>query len=141
MLKIGLSVLLLVMATSGCAAQRCDHCPTLHDIHWKLVGLNGEPAKTFEGDRETYLQLSIDENRLQGSGGCNRFFGTYELKGETIRFGKIGATRMYCEDAMEQEDAFFAMLDQATRYRITDNQLELFSGDKPTARFEAIPIP
>jgi hypothetical protein len=87
-LKMRLSVVLLVMATSDFVAQRCDNCFTFHDINWKLVEFNGEPAKNFDDERETYLQLTIDENRLKGSGGCNRFIGSYELKGETHRLEK-----------------------------------------------------
>jgi heat shock protein HslJ len=140
MLKLWLSIILLVMATSGCVAPRCDHCSIFYDIHWKLVELKGAAAKTFEGERETWLQFSKDDNRMHGSGGCNRFFGSYELEGNSLRFGEIGATRMFCADAMEQEDAFFAMLGEATRYRMSGNQLELFNRDKLTARFGAVPV-
>jgi heat shock protein HslJ len=96
--------------------------------------------KLLKGERETWLQFSKDDNRIHGSGGCNRFFCSYELEGNSLRFGKIGATRMSCAMASAQEDAFFIMLNEATRYRLTEHQLELFSNDRPVARFEAVSV-
>jgi heat shock protein HslJ len=54
------------------------------------------------------------EGRVAGHGGCNRFFGSYQITGERISIGPLGATRMACpEPVMDLEMAFFSALEQA----------------------------
>lgn len=52
--------------------------------------------------------------RLSGHNGCNGFFGSYEITGDRIAIGPLGATQMACEQpVMELESAFMLMLGQA----------------------------
>jgi heat shock protein HslJ len=69
--------------------------------------------------------------------GCNRFFGGYELNGEALKFGPIGATKRACpdfEDGVETE--YFKVLDATRRWRIVDGALELLNGDLVLARLK-----
>jgi heat shock protein HslJ len=57
------------------------------------------------------------EGKLEGHGGCNRFFGSYEFAVERIAIGPLGATRMACpEPVMEREVRFLQALDDAKRF-------------------------
>lgn len=68
--------------------------------------------------------------RLSGHNGCNGFFGSYEITGDRIAIGPLGATQMACEQpVMELETAFMQMLGQArgfvrdgTRLVLTDDE-------------------
>ena len=57
-----------------------------------------------------------DEGQVVGHGGCNRFFGTYNLTGNRIEIGALGATRMACpKPVMEHELRFLQALEDAGR--------------------------
>ena len=57
------------------------------------------------------------ESKIEGHGGCNRFFGTYKLVGDRIEIGPLGATRMACpEPIMEREARFLGALENATQF-------------------------
>jgi copper homeostasis protein (lipoprotein) len=73
-----------------------------------------------------------------GTGGCNRFTGTYEIQGEEITFGALATTMMACPDVRDVDLAMMAALEKATSFRKTAHHLELFDADGTVvARFEA----
>jgi heat shock protein HslJ len=54
------------------------------------------------------------EGRVAGHGGCNRFFGSYQVTDDRISIRPLGATRMACAGPdMNLETAFFQALEQA----------------------------
>ncbi len=54
--------------------------------------------------------------QVVGNGGCNRYFGSVELKGDAIKFGPLGATQRMCPEAvMDQEVRFLGALGEAYR--------------------------
>ncbi|MCC5854170.1 MAG: META domain-containing protein [Idiomarina sp.] len=61
----------------------------------------------------------LPDGRVVGNAGCNRFFGSYQLSGEGIRFAQMGSTRMACEaDRMALEQDFLRILSRAYRVEI-----------------------
>jgi heat shock protein HslJ len=95
--------------------------------------LKGEPAQ--EGVEGPPSLLLKSEGKLaQGSGGCNRFTGSYELEGDSLKFGPIASTRMFCEEVMDQEQAYLQVLTETTGYKVSGNSLELYKGDELLAR-------
>lgn len=108
--------------------------------YWKLVELYGSKVQHTEmGKRETHMILKAENNRVHGSGGCNTFNGSYELKeGNRISFSKIASTLMACEN-METEAQFFKVLEMADNYFISADTLILNRVKMaPLARFEAV---
>ena len=105
---------------------------------WKLVELNGRAVSNLP--RDAVLTLTTDGGRISGNGGCNAFFGHYELMPEQrIRFTSIGSTKMACASGMDTEQAFFAVMSRADGYVLTGTDLSLMEGRSTTlARFEAI---
>jgi len=66
------------------------------------------------------------DGKLSGSGGCNRFFGSYVATDRTIETGPLGATKMACaEDVMKAETRFLAALESAREYRIEGDTLRI----------------
>ncbi len=95
---------------------------------WTLV--------SFEMDKEviramtegpatlTFAAKGEQVSRISGSGGCNRYFGSYTLTNDQINISPLGSTRMACEPAhMEQEDRFFQALSAAERYEMSNGEL------------------
>ena len=92
----------------------------LTQTRWQLVRVNAQnitPGDSFE-------IVFHDDMSVNGVGACNRFFGKYTIDGGKIKIGPLGATKMMCPD-IENEDAFFMMLNQIDTYTIDGNTLML----------------
>jgi len=57
-----------------------------------VVGTWGEPD--VEGQPSLVLG---EDGSLGGNDGCNTLFGDYTVEGDTVTFGVIGSTMMFCE--------------------------------------------
>jgi heat shock protein HslJ len=76
-----------------------------------------------------YVEFTADRH-VQGSGGCNRFTGTFMESGETLKIGPLAATRMACPpEIMQLENAFFQMLAATKRAEIIERDLVLRDED------------
>ncbi len=63
---------------------------------------------------------------LSGTTDCNNFFGTYKSSSNTLTFGPLGATRMFCEGSQESE--FMGVLQKVTKFEVNkENNLVLSS--------------
>lgn len=113
--------------------------PVLTEKYWKLAELNGQQIPSVANDKEPHIIFKSEDNRIVGSGGCNSFHGSFELKdGNRITLSKIAATKMACPD-MNIEDRFFKMLETVDNYNLTENSLVLNRARMaPLARFELV---
>ena len=84
---------------------------------------------------QIFIQFNEAEHRVNGRGGCNRFFGNYEMESSRLKFSPMGATRMACPD-LQTETEFFQMLDGVDGYSIKDNKLSFLSKNKVVAVFK-----
>lgn len=72
------------------------------------------------------------DGALSGSGGCNRYTGSYTAEAGTIEITPPASTRMACatpEGVMGQEATYLALLPQAASYRSDGRTLELLAAD------------
>jgi heat shock protein HslJ/membrane-bound inhibitor of C-type lysozyme len=108
--------------------------------YWKLVELGGRPPVSGQAAREPHLRLREQEDRVTGSTGCNSFGGEFEREGERIRFGRMVTTLMACTDTalMAQEREFLRMLEEVDRAGVVGDDMTLYAGDRPLARFTAV---
>jgi putative lipoprotein len=84
---------------------------------------------------ESTITFTADGS-AHGSGGCNRFRGSYTVEGEKLTIGPLAGTRRACLPAiMEQEDRFHAALGRTRGYRIDKGLLFLIDDQgAPTMR-------
>lgn len=139
LLPLCLTAALLAACTSDgtySAAPQAEAGFQLAGKEWVLVELNGSPIA--ESPKPATLNLTTD-NKINGHGGCNRYFGSYEILPEKrIRFSGVGATKMACMQGMDTEQALFAVFSQADSYSLTGSTLSLDQGrDTALARFVA----
>lgn len=74
------------------------------------------------------ITFSALEKKVNGSTGCNRFFGTYTLDLYALGFSEIASTEMACEEPiMTRENAFLSALDQTGSYTLETEILTLYS--------------
>jgi heat shock protein HslJ len=65
------------------------------------------------------LTADFSDNRLSGSGGCNRFMGSYQTDGEQLSIGPLASTFKACEESlMNQEMRYLSALQGAQRYEL-----------------------
>ena len=114
----------------------------IQEVHWKLIGVMGKAVVENANEREAYIILKLENNRLQGFGGCNVLMGSYALeKGNKIAFFKVASTMMACP-RLTDESAFLKVLNQADNYTIEEGVLMLHKGKMaPLATFEAVYVP
>ena len=80
-----------------------------------LEQLNASPTMIFEKE----------DSRVAGFAGCNNYFSTYTVSGNTLSLGPAGATRKLCPD-MSVEDVFFKVLPNIARFEIVKKELYLY---------------
>lgn len=101
---------------------------------WRLEDLGGAGVL----DRVEATLEFTEAGKVAGSGSCNRFFGTVEISGASIKFSPLGSTRMACVEAvMNQEGKYLKALQDAERYARDGSALLIYGkGLEQPLRFE-----
>ena len=82
-----------------------------------------DPLGTWngEGERAPSLDLTGD-GRVSGTDGCNRLMGSWRADGDTVTFGQVASTMMYCEGVDE-------WLKAMATARIDGDAMTVFDGE------------
>jgi heat shock protein HslJ len=79
------------------------------------------------------ITIKFDPEEVTGSGGCNRYFGSYKITNtNNISIGPLAATEMACPDIMEQETKYLAAIQKINIIQVTEKKLQLSSNDGKT---------
>lgn len=136
--------LLLVAGLAGCATTAPPPAPppsagpppaSLTNTRWKLTVLQGERVPVLE--REIWILFEQGGAAMRGFAGCNTVMGTYRLADSLLAVTNTATTRMMCPE-MRLEDELLAALTATLIARISGDTLELRSGGREVARFEAV---
>lgn len=98
---------------------------------WIAEEINGEPI----GDGGQPLTAAFEaDGSVAGSGGCNRFRGTYEVTGDAILVSEaLATTMMACDETvMATETTYLAALTAARTFAVSGDRLELKDPDGTT---------
>ena len=103
----GTGVVVAVMGLVGCfsgnATSPTDATPAVSLVGptWRVTSIEGQPV--LSGTTIT-AEFSTEE-RVAGTSGCNRYFGSAKAESGRIAMGPFGATLMACspDDVMKQE--------------------------------------
>ena len=100
---------------------------------WLLEDLGGRGVM----DRVQTTIAFDAEGRVAGSGGCNRFTGSYTFEDGRLAFGPMAGTKMMCAEAvMDQEDRFHDALADLERITIDGDSLLIeITGSAAPLRF------
>ena len=93
---------------------------------YQVVVLNNE---NYKPQKEYILNLSAEENRINGTFDCNTFTIDFERNENVVKFGFGMATKMYCEDNMHNESAFFKSTQSITSYDYNKGNLKFYDSD------------
>jgi putative lipoprotein len=127
-------------ADTGLAVVSVNPLAELSNTYWKLLEVDKSPVTMHERQpKESFLQLVNNDLTVKGFAGCNNFSGTYEVKGNSLNFGPLAATRKACLYGMDDESKFLQALESTRFYSIHDHGLKLLNKDKKVvAALEAV---
>ena len=119
-----LLILTLGLIFTLAACSPAAEVPDLEGTSWLLLEINGQPV--IEGSDPT---LIFNDDSIGGNGSCNAFGGEYTTENGKLTISDIFSTLMYCEDTMDQEFAYFAALEGAAGYQVSDGNLQILNAD------------
>ena len=106
---------------------------------WMLVEFQ-EFSKDVMMNNKANLNLS-DQNepgKFSANMGCNNMFGSATFKADgTVKFSQIGSTMMFCDKAMDLEQAFAKELPTMINYKIEGHYLTLSNSTGTKIKFVA----
>ncbi|KKD00712.1 MULTISPECIES: META domain-containing protein [Photobacterium] len=132
---MGTALLLSACAGTG-GNTTADTSADLTQYEWELSKIDNQ-AVTIPS-RGAVPTLGFENNTMaHGHSGCNRYFGSAELKDGQFRIEKMGMTMMACpDDAMKLERVMSDTLSQWSKAEVKGNTLTL-SNNQHTLTFTA----
>ena len=130
-MKVRIIFVLLIMLVSilsiGCASQPIN----LEGSSWKLDSYISSIGHSVSPVSNTKMTLEFKDGRISGSSGCNSYFAKYTQDGNSLTFGLIGATKMYCTNptVMEQESTYISSLESIKTFKVEGNILKLIDSN------------
>jgi heat shock protein HslJ len=96
----------------------------------QLAGNEWRPVEVGEIEVPADAGLLVrfgDDGKLEGYGGCNRFFGAYKFGSDRIKIGSMGSTMMECQEPiMAREKGLLQALERASRFASRGADLVLY---------------
>ena len=129
-IKLILILVLLagLLATAACTVETGN----LEDIKWVLTdySVDGE-SRSLVPDTDVTIFFVSEDKEVNGTGGCNSYFASYEVDGSSLSIpGPIAATEMWCGDEIgEQERVYMEALQAAESYEVKGDKLTINCGD------------
>lgn len=97
----------------------------LDNTTWALQEYGAPQNLTVLGSDAT-VTLAFANGKVAGNAGCNRYFAEVTVNGDQLTIGAAGTTRMMCpEPLMQLETAYLAALQQAERFTLSGDQLDI----------------
>ena len=110
----------------------------LEDTAWVLESYGDRGNfKALIGDTEITIEFKSAEGKFGGSGGCNNYFGGYDINKNALTIkSPIGSTMMACpEPIMDQEQEYFKLLETTETYQIQNGKLIISCSDNKGLSF------
>ena len=121
-LIVGLLALLILTACAGGS-------PATIKGQWELVSY-GSASNQIPAVPDVDTSIEFLDGQLNGNVGCNGFGGEYEVDGDTIKFGPVMSTLMFCEGPVgEQETISLNVFQESATFVLDGDTLTVTSAD------------
>ena len=119
-------VMITILVISGTLLTACTGGVSASMVgDWRLVSY-GSPAAP---DVDTSIVFGGD-GKVNGNVGCNGFGGDYTVEGNTITFGQLVSTLMFCEGPVgDQETTTLNVFAGTTTFVMDGDTLTITSAD------------
>jgi heat shock protein HslJ len=126
--KILVAGLFAIFALTACAGGKGT--PSIEG-QWKLVsyGPPGSPANQISAAPDVETSIEFKDGQMSGNVGCNSFGGEYSVDGDTITFGPVMSTMMFCEAVAAQESGTLAVFHETASFVLDGDTLTIKSAD------------
>ena len=138
-MRLKLSLMLIVLLAISLLPGACDK-PTCGDGEWQNIAWKLKSYGTTDnlqpvlGNANITLQFNSNDEEVNGSGGCNHYFGSYTINSRNceLKISGLGATEMACLDAalMQQEQKYFSLLQTAGKIEVKNGELRINCGNE-----------
>lgn len=133
-----LGAVLILLAIGGCGLISTGAGTDLNGTAWSLESYGG--TSVISG---TTMTAKFVEGEINGSTGCNMYFGSYQSKGNQLTINDMGWTEMACMDpegVMDQEMDIMTMLSATVSFEIENETLRLQTEDGDELVFSSIDL-
>ncbi|WP_347158104.1 META domain-containing protein [Pontibacter chitinilyticus] len=136
LLAIGVLMALLIASCTVKPKNLASEVYTFKDAYWMLMSVEGQSPQAPNNTKTAYIRFEENDNDVHGFTGCNKFSGKYEADPERskLTMNSLSATEVACPNA-DTENKLMQVLQNVDSYRISDNILTLYVGNKAVATF------
>jgi heat shock protein HslJ len=134
--KLLLILILLTLFLSSCGILPITKNSGLNGTAWTLTSYNGTTLLS-----DTTMTAFFESGEVNGSAGCNHYFGSFKAKGDQIQIDGLGWTEMACMDPegiMQQEQQVMSLFSQAVTFSIQGQVLQIITGSGEVMEFQQI---
>ncbi|MBP9479106.1 MAG: META domain-containing protein [Sebaldella sp.] len=128
-------------ATTNMGSGNTGKAISVKDIantSWKLTDISGEKVipKKIDGKEIGAVTLDITADKISGSAGVNRYFGSYDVNGTEVTINGVGSTKMMGpDDLMKTEYKYLSVLQDVTSVELKDKNTLILKSDSDTLTF------
>ena len=129
-------LLLLALFLSSCGVLPITKNSGLNGTAWTLTSYNGTTLLS-----DTSMTAFFENGEVNGSAGCNRYFGSFKAKDDQIQIDGLAWTGMACMDPegiMQQEQQVMSLFSQAATFSIQGQVLQIITGSGEVMVFHQI---
>jgi heat shock protein HslJ len=138
MTRLGVLAIVLAVGLFACKEKPAGAAAAIGDREWALVALGDQKDPVGNGGERVTLRFDLEDSRVSGFGGCNRYTGPYTMTGEKLEFGPIAATKMFCEQGIEVEDKYLPALGSVQSWELAGAELVLKAAGVVVLRFKPL---
>jgi len=133
-LKLPLIACLLIVLSACSTIKKDEHSVVdarINNIVWNVVSFDGKPLNERNyGNGLPSITFDMQDNKINGSDGCNTFMGIATYKGNKITSGPIATTQMACPGNTISADFYEALASKHLTWALTgDGTLRLLVND------------
>lgn len=135
-------ILLLSALVLAFSCDRPQPEQGLPNTAWVVSNMNLEMTEPIEfGPLTPTLIFNQNNADIAGNTGCNSFFGTYVVSGDSLQLNIVGQSMALCPNS-EIEQHYLDALKNVATYKIEEGGLVLYNADnKPVASFIPMDYP
>ncbi len=108
-----------------------------YNTKWLLKKIYMEGEMQEIKAKRAFIKFDKEKQSAGGNGSCNSFGGSAIVNSDSLTFGNLFSTKMYCNDVQATEDNFFISLSKVNRFMIKDKTLLLLHGEDVLLEFES----
>lgn len=125
---------LLVVLSACSTIKKDEHSAVdarINNIVWTVVSFKGKVLNERDyGNGLPSITFEMQDNKINGSDGCNTFMGVAAYKGNDITAGPIATTQMACPGNTISADFYEALASKHLTWALTgDGTLRLLVND------------